>query len=70
MGYKLTVDIGCRGSVERCRDAGGSPSLIMIIIEDSTPLIALSRVNRLDLLRDVYGEITVPDAVWEELTRQ
>ncbi len=42
----------------------------MIIIADSTPLIALSRVNRLELLRDVFGEITVPDAVWEELTQR
>ena len=40
----------------------------MIVVADSTPLIALSRVDRLRLLRDVFGEVTVPDAVWNELT--
>lgn len=29
----------------------------MIVVADSTPLIALSRVNRLDLLKDVFGKV-------------
>lgn len=39
----------------------------MIIVADSSPLIALMRVGRLELLRDLYGAIFMPDAVWNEL---
>lgn len=42
----------------------------MIVVADSTPLIALSRVGRLDLLQAIFGEVTVPEAVWRELTNQ
>ena len=42
----------------------------MIVIADSTPLIALSRVDRLGLLKEVFDEVTVPDAVWRELTER
>jgi predicted nucleic acid-binding protein len=38
------------------------------VIVNSTPLIALCKVNQLDLLRRLYGEITVPKAVFEEVT--
>ena len=38
----------------------------MIVVADSTPLIALARVGRLELLRDVFGRVIVPDAVWRE----
>jgi uncharacterized protein len=39
----------------------------MIVVADSSPLIALSRVGRLELLKSLYGAIIVPDAVWAEL---
>ncbi|MFN0077357.1 MAG: DUF3368 domain-containing protein [Prosthecobacter sp.] len=39
----------------------------MIIVADSSPLIALMRVGRLELLRELYGTIIMPDAVWNEL---
>lgn len=38
------------------------------VIVNSTPLIALSKTGRLDLLRDMYREIYVPKAVFEEVT--
>lgn len=39
-----------------------------VIVADSGPLISLSRIHRLDLLRQLYGEILVPPAVWHEVT--
>ena len=40
----------------------------MIVVADSTILIRLGRVGRLDLLRDLYDSIVVPQRVWEEVT--
>jgi len=42
----------------------------MPIVSNSTPLIALSRIGRLDVLRDHFQEITVPAEVYEELVVQ
>ena len=39
----------------------------MIVVADSSPLIALARVRRLDLLRSLFGQLLVPDAVWREV---
>jgi hypothetical protein len=33
------------------------------------PLIAYARIERLDLLRQVVGELLIPEAVYEEMTR-
>ena len=38
------------------------------VVVNSTPLIALCKVNRLELLKDLYGEITIPEAVFQEIT--
>ena len=38
------------------------------VIVNSTPLIALSKVGRLDILRQMYGRVTVPGAVFQEVT--
>lgn len=38
------------------------------VIVNSTPLIALSKVGRLELLKQMYGEIYIPDAVFREVT--
>lgn len=38
------------------------------VIVNSTPLIALSKINRLELLKELYGEITIPEAVFHEVT--
>ena len=39
-------------------------------IVNSTPLISLCRVDLLDLLKAQYGEITIPEAVFNEVTRK
>ena len=36
------------------------------VIVNSTPLIALWSVNRLELLRDLFGEVLIPQAVHDE----
>jgi predicted nucleic acid-binding protein len=36
----------------------------MTVISDSTPLICLSAVADLGLLRDLFGTLTIPDAVF------
>ena len=40
----------------------------MIIISDTTPIISLIKINRLDLLEELFGEVLIPDAVFRELT--
>lgn len=39
----------------------------MIVVSNSSPLIALSIVNSLDLLRTLYGTIHIPEAVFREV---
>ena len=31
------------------------------VVVNSTPLIALCKIDRLDLLHELYGEITIPE---------
>ena len=38
------------------------------VIVNSTPLIALSKAECLDVLKELYGEITVPEAVFREVS--
>lgn len=38
------------------------------VIVNTTPLIALSHVGRLDILKKLYGEVTIPEAVYNELS--
>jgi len=40
----------------------------MIVISDTTPLITLLKIDRLDLLQKLYDEIKIPNSVFEELT--
>lgn len=40
-----------------------------MIVSNSSPLIVFSRINRLSLLRDLFGEIHIPRAVYEEVVR-
>lgn len=45
------------------------PEALRIVISNTTPIIALSIINRLDLLHRLYGEIWIPPAVRAELLR-
>ena len=38
-----------------------------VVVSNSTPLIALARIRRLDLLPALYGDVLVPLEVWNEL---
>ena len=40
----------------------------MIVVSDTTPLISLMKVSRLELLEKIFGEIIIPEAVFNELT--
>ena len=36
-------------------------------LSNASPLINLARVGKLDLLRQLYGELFIPEAVWHEV---
>ena len=40
----------------------------MIVVSDSSPLIVLARISRLDLLRSLYERILIPAEVHHEVT--
>lgn len=37
------------------------------VVSNSTPLIALSRIRRFHLLRELFGEVSIPTAVYDEV---
>ena len=39
----------------------------MIVVADTTPIITLMKLQRLDLLEKLFGTVSVPNAVFEEL---
>ena len=39
-----------------------------VVVSDATPLIALSKIGHLHHLADLFGEIFVPKAVYDEVT--
>jgi len=39
----------------------------MSTVSNASPLISLARIGKLDLLRQLYGELTIPSAVWQEV---
>jgi len=41
----------------------------MIVIADSTCFISLARISKFDLLRELFGEIVVPQAVFDEVAK-
>jgi hypothetical protein len=41
----------------------------MIVVSDSTPLITLMKGMRLDILQGLFGDVLIPDAVYDEVTR-
>jgi hypothetical protein len=40
----------------------------VIIVSDTTPLSELAKVGQLNLLRDVFGQVIIPEAVYNEVT--
>lgn len=42
----------------------------MILVLDASVLIALSRIGRLDLLRQIAGTVHIPEAVYDEVVRR
>lgn len=40
----------------------------MIVVSDTTPLISLLKINRIDLLGKLFGQVLIPQAVFDELT--
>lgn len=40
----------------------------MIVVSDTTPIISLLKINRLNLLEKLFGEVLIPNSVYEELT--
>ena len=39
----------------------------MIVVSDTSPLLSLTLIGQLDLLRQIYGSIVIPEAVRDEL---
>ena len=39
----------------------------MTVVSDASPLINLARIGQLDLLRQLYGTMLLPEAVWQEV---
>ena len=39
----------------------------MIVVTNSTPIISLAKIDKLHLLRDIFGKIYVPNAVDKEV---
>ena len=39
----------------------------MIVVSNASPLINLARVGRIDLLQQLYDELIIPEAVWQEV---
>jgi predicted nucleic acid-binding protein len=39
----------------------------MKVVSNSTPLIALSRINKFSLLKEYFGEVYIPKEVYEEV---
>jgi predicted nucleic acid-binding protein len=41
----------------------------LIVVSDTSPVLNLARIGRLELLPLLYGEVLIPSAVYQELTR-
>lgn len=39
----------------------------MIVVSDTTPLISLMKIGRLNLIEQLFGEVQIPEAVYAEL---
>nr|MBC7245066.1 DUF3368 domain-containing protein [Chloroflexota bacterium] len=39
----------------------------MTVVSNASPLINLARIGQLDLIRNLYDELVIPEAVWHEI---
>lgn len=42
----------------------------MSMVSNASPLVNLARIGQLGLLRQLYGQLTIPEAVWHEVVVQ
>ncbi len=40
----------------------------MLVVSDTTPIISLMKDNKLGILKELFKEIVIPEAVYNELT--
>lgn len=40
----------------------------MIVVSNTTPLSELAKVRQMDLLRDIFGQVIIPQQVYDEVT--
>ena len=40
-----------------------------VVVSDASPLICLAAIRQFNLLRLLYDEVLIPEAVWQEITR-
>jgi len=48
--------------------SGISKSKQLIVVSDTTPLSELAKIGRLDLLREIYERVIIPQEVFDEAT--
>lgn len=41
----------------------------MIVVSDASPIIALSLIGQLNLLKELYQAVEIPEAVYQEVTQ-
>ena len=39
----------------------------MIVVSNTSPIINLAAIGRLDILRQLYGSIVIPESVYHEI---
>jgi len=39
----------------------------VIVVSDTSPILNLAAIGRLDLLHQCYGQVLIPQAVWDEI---
>ena len=42
----------------------------MNVVSDASTLINLARIGEIDLLRQLYGKLLIPEAVWREVVTE